>query len=251
MKIALFSDVHGNLTALEAVLDAVKKETPDAIVFAGDICLAGPRPAACRALLESECDAMIAGNTDAWTAGTEPAPDRVKNACNWAAADLGSDGVSFLSALPLSWTHRPTDRDEDALLVVHANPRDLREIIFPPPERQRELYGEVRQTDEAVVPLLDGIDPRLIVHGHLHIPGRRRVGEHELVNISSVHMPGDDDAAAKFAIATWERNAWTVTHHRVSWDVRREIDAFRASSMPGREEAVAAMEEHGYLPQRV
>jgi Icc-related predicted phosphoesterase len=47
MRVAIFSDVHGNLTALEAVLNDIKQQSPDLTMFAGDLCVDGARPVAC------------------------------------------------------------------------------------------------------------------------------------------------------------------------------------------------------------
>ena len=65
MRVAIFSDVHGNLSALEIVLADIERQAPDLIVFAGDLCLFGPRPAEClRLVLERQLPSVI-GNTDA------------------------------------------------------------------------------------------------------------------------------------------------------------------------------------------
>jgi predicted phosphodiesterase len=72
MRLAVFSDVHGNLTALEAVLaDISALEGIEAIVFAGDLCVAGPRPDACVERVRSHEPAIAAiyGNTDVWVSG--------------------------------------------------------------------------------------------------------------------------------------------------------------------------------------
>jgi predicted phosphodiesterase len=64
MRVAIFSDVHGNLTALEAVLADIKQQAPDLIFFAGDLCLSGARPSACLQRLRQENISPIYGNTD-------------------------------------------------------------------------------------------------------------------------------------------------------------------------------------------
>ncbi len=76
MRIAVFSDVHGNLTALRAVLDDINRQPSfDAIVFAGDLCLFGPRPQACVELLRGQKIQSIVGNTDEWVRKPPPITD--------------------------------------------------------------------------------------------------------------------------------------------------------------------------------
>ena len=64
MRVAVFSDVHGNLTALEAVLADIAAQAVDQIYFAGDLCLIGPRPAACLERVRSANIAAVYGNTN-------------------------------------------------------------------------------------------------------------------------------------------------------------------------------------------
>jgi predicted phosphodiesterase len=71
MRIAVFSDVHGNLTALEAVLADIDRQAVDATVFAGDLCLVGPRPAECLRLAREQGITSIYGNTDDWVLGRQ------------------------------------------------------------------------------------------------------------------------------------------------------------------------------------
>lgn len=253
MRIALFSDVHGNLTALEAVLADIDRQAPDLVAFAGDLCLFGPRPAECLRLVRGARLPSVIGNTDGWTAGLGHPPEKHRAALQWTAARLSSDELDWLGRLPFAWRVSPdglaTGQD---LLVVHANPRDVNAIIFPSLAEQMSRWGKVRQSDEDLAALMGDAGAAVIAYGHLHIPGTRQLGSTTLVNVSSVSMPGDDDGRAKFALLEWRGGRWEVAHCRVEYDVSAEAAAFRANQPPGWEQAIAGIEAEGYYyPQRI
>jgi predicted phosphodiesterase len=246
MRIAIFSDVHGNLSGLEAVLADIERHRPDLIVVAGDLCMLGPRPVECVQLIRQRRLPTVVGNTDAWILDKGLRPDHLAEPLAWAYEQLSGDDRGWLGRLPFSLRVSPTARAADDLLIVHANPFDVNDILYPPEEMQRALYGEVRQSDETLVSLLDGVEAAVLAFGHLHVPNVRPLGWITLVNVSSINMPGDGDGRAKYALFDWERGQWTVAHHRVAFDVGAEIDAFRANRPPRWEKIVAALDETGY-----
>jgi predicted phosphodiesterase len=266
MRIALFSDVHGNLSALEAVRQDIDKRTDlDRVIFAGDLCLFGPRPEACLLQLRDMAIPAIAGNTDEWIRQPPPLPDDMPEAqrparqtlqelCRWTEGQLSDESLAWLDDLRDSFQIRltPTSDPDHDLLIVHANPHNLLDIIFPSLERQMALYGKVRQTDEDLAPMLQSVPTNTIAFGHLHIPGVRLWGEKKLINVSSVSLPGDGDKRAKYAILSWQATAgWHVEHVYVAFDVQGEIGAFRRAKPPGWPERVAQLETLGYIPQVV
>lgn len=251
MRIAIFSDVHGNLSGLEAVLDDIEQQKPDQIVFAGDLCFLGARPAACLRLVRQRRIPSVAGNTDIWlVAGGEP--ERLRPVFEWGVAQLTPDDLGWLGGLPFALRVSPTARAADDLLIVHANPRNVNDIIFPSEADQITRWGMVRQPDAELEPLLGGVEVAVIAYGHLHIPGIRQWGALTLVNVSSVTMPGDEDGRAKYAVLEWANGRWKMAHHRVAYDTAGEAEAFRQNRPPGWEAAVASLEEAGYYyPQKI
>ncbi|MBP6016809.1 MAG: metallophosphoesterase family protein [Candidatus Promineofilum sp.] len=252
MRVAIFSDVHGNLSALEIVLADIERQAPDLIVFAGDLCLFGPRPAEClRLVLERQLPSVI-GNTDAWLADTSKPPERHPEAVEWTRGQLSAAELARLGRMPFALRLSPTASASDDLLIVHANPRDWNEIVFPSEAEQIERWGKVRQSDAELEPLFGGLEAAVVAYGHLHIPGLRPWRELTLVNVSSVNMPGDGDARAKYALLEWRDGRWTAQHIRLSYDTMAESAAFRESRPPRWEEAVAALEKDGYYyPQQI
>jgi predicted phosphodiesterase len=234
MRIAIFSDVHGNLTALEAVLQDIKRESLDLLVFAGDSCVFGSRPKECVQILRDERIACVPGNTDAWISNKPLLSDDIEaeerarresavTAAEWSWAKLDEPGRAWLRTLPFYRRFSPTVHPQDDLLVVHANPKDLEQPIHPPEKLQEELYGEVKQPDEALNPLLSDVAAGVVAFGHIHVPNIRRWRGLTLANISSVSLPMDGDTRAKYGLLTWD-NGWTIDLRRVPYDVDQEVE---------------------------
>jgi predicted phosphodiesterase len=251
MRVAVFSDVHGNLTALEAVLDDIAQQKVDEIVFAGDLCLAGPRPAACLNRVREMAIPCIYGNTDHWLLGHQQGPERVQALCDWTLAQLNEAERDWLSSLPLSHRISPTSFRSEDVLVVHANPKDAYWLIFPSEEEQIRRYGRLRQPDSDLDDWLAGTEAAILAYGHLHIPNLRQWHNLVLANISSVSMPGDDDARAKYGILEWADGRWHIQHRRLEYNSQAEIAALQEMKPPGWEGFVATVEEKGFFPQSV
>jgi hypothetical protein len=167
---------------------------------------------------------------------------------------LDLDSLTWLNQLGQTFQVNisPSSDPQDDLLIVHANPKDLSRIIFPPPQQQMTLYGHVRQTDHELEPLLEDTKAKTIAFGHLHIPSIRRWRDRTLVNISSLNLPGDGDARAKYAVLTWRENeGWSVEHHHVGYPVNDEILAFRHNRPPSWKAMADHLETDGLIPQKV
>lgn len=251
MRIAIFSDVHGNLSAMEAVLADIDRQSPDLTLFAGDLCFLGARPAECLQRVRERHIPSVAGNTDVWLV-VRGEPERLRPVFKWGVAQLPPDDLAWLGRLPFSLRVSPTAKAADDLLVVHANPRDLNEIIFPAEADQIAIWRQVRQPDAELEPMLGGVEAAVIAYGHLHIPGIRPWGDLRLVNVASVNMPGDGDPRAKYALLDWRNGRWEVSHNRVGYDTAAEVDAFRNNRPPNWEQAVASLKSEGYYyPQQI
>jgi protein phosphatase len=227
MRIALFSDVHGNVTALSAVLAALERHRPlQMIVAAGDHVLAGPRPAETwDALMAAGC-LCILGNEDArlWDASLEPTqPDSpwsplVAVQAPWTAAALGPARLAALRALPRSLRLVPAPGED--LLVVHANIHSLTGWALradTPDDDLARLYG--------------GADARVVCCGHFHTACVREWGGTTLVNVASVSLATDGLRAAGYTILDWD-GAWQIAQYRVPYDADAEATAMAASSLP-------------------
>ncbi len=232
MRLAIMSDVHGNLTALEAVLADIAGQGPfDALGVAGDLCEWGPRPReALTRVRELGCP-VVQGNTDRNVITTDEAQLRAigKSAHSieglaWTRAQLGAAGAEYLAALPFAHTYPgPRGRGDLDALMVHANPRDMDTRLDPdaPPDD--------------VETLLAGATAAVVAFGHLHTPYVRRVAGRLLVDVSSVGYPRDGDRRAAYAILECDDGGdtgWRATIRRVPYDLAATAAAFRASGMP-------------------
>lgn len=240
MKVAIFSDVHGNLTAFEAVLADIKRQEPDLVFFAGDLCLLGARPKECLRLLEEEGIAAIYGNTDLWLNerpnfpegdSTEEQKQRQTfyDLLDWTADQLGEMGLASLSTLPFHRRVSPSPNPSDDLLIVHANPLDVDQPIFPNEAVQQSIYNEIKQPDDdpKLSHLLADLETGVLAFGHIHIPNVRqwngRSNKITLANISSVSLPLDGDYRAKYGLLTWTADdGWTVDQQYVDYNIDQE-----------------------------
>ena len=197
--LALIYDVHGNLPALEAVLDDAGVQGADAYLIGGDVALFGPWPEETVARLRELTPATwIRGNGERWTADPGAAPEPVRGAPHATAAALGAALVAELNALPVSAALGHGTR------AWHASPvSDVRSFLPAPGEDEAEL--------------LEGVSDARLVFGHTHLPFARTsdAGGVELVNPGSVGMPLDGDHRAAYALL---RDDGTIEHRRVGYD---------------------------------
>jgi diadenosine tetraphosphatase ApaH/serine/threonine PP2A family protein phosphatase len=204
---ALLYDIHGNLPALEAVLEDVAGQGEQRFLLGGDYALFGAWPRETVVLLR-ELDAIwLRGNGERWTAEPAEAPEAVRAAAERCGEMLGDDLVNDLSALPESYTEGDT-------MFCHGSPRsDVRSFMPEPAEDEEEL--------------LEGVLASRLVFGHTHLPFVRSArGGIELLNPGSVGMPFDGDPRA-----AWARlhDDGTVEHRRVPYDRAASADAVRAA----------------------
>ena len=249
MRIAIFSDVHGNLTALEAVMADIKQQAPDMVAFAGDASLFGARPKECLDLIRDQGMVCVHGNTDLMLAGQALLSDDIKAEMNerqrtvenlkeWTAVQLTAHDRNWLEGLPFLRRISPTTNLHHDLLIVHANPQDVDQPIYPPADQQQEMWGEVRQPDADLLPLLQETVAGVMAFGHYHVPSIRPWRQMLLANISSVSLPLDGDARAKYGLLQWaaqgpNKDSWSVEHRYVEYDVEKERQILADRQPPG------------------
>jgi predicted phosphodiesterase len=181
---ALIYDVHGNLPALEAVLDDARGAGADAFLLGGDYALFGPWPAETVEALQALPEATwIRGNVDRWSADPGDAPDDplVREAIDACRAALDLDAVNELAALPEQLVL-------DETRYCHGSPvSDVRSFMPSASDEDDELIGDS--------------DERRVVFGHTHLQFVRATEAGvELVNPGSVGMPFDGDPRAGYAV---------------------------------------------------
>lgn len=209
LRVAVVTDVHGNLQALRAVLDDIQRRGPfDRLIAGGDYCLNGPDPAEAFDLVREHADALLKGNTDrdiVESGSSDPDLGEKKRASiEWSREQLGDERIAALDALAFEERVEPPG---GALQVVHANPWDLDQHIFPDMP-----VNDVRA-------LVSDLDADVLVFGHLHIPYRRRVGDLRLFDVAACGLPRDGDRRAAWGSFAWSPEAgWRGTIHRTEYD---------------------------------
>lgn len=234
MRILLFSDIHGNAAALEAMLaDSVRHGPYDLTLCLGDLVWAGPRPAEVLARLRELCHddpsgqagpaVCIYGNCDRILLDENarpPAKDgqRVARHREWMLSHLSEGDLAFLRRLPFD--HRVTPLPGHELLAVHANPANVDDPIRP------EL------SENELAALLGPAEFQTLAFGHVHIPSVRLWRGRLLVNVASVGLSMDGDPRAAYSVLTWAGGGWQVAQYRVEYDVQRVARDMRRGGLP-------------------
>jgi putative phosphoesterase len=242
MRLAIFSDIHGNRRAFDACLDDLQAQGgADTIVGAGDYCMDGPRPAEVIERLREIGAVCIRGNTDRyiWDCETFPGEDpEMGGQLAWQREQLGEELVAWLGALPFALRF---GRGDDGVLVVHANPKTDDVHVWPD------------ASDEFLERVLHGVGERTIAFGHLHLPYARVWRDKLLVNVASAGLPKDGDPRAGYAILTERSGGWEVKHRRVPFDVDKVAKEIQKSGMPDAKKRISVLRRHRYktLAERI
>jgi predicted phosphodiesterase len=224
MRLAAFSDTHGNLRGLEAVLADIERHGPfDGMLMAGDLASGGPRPAETLARIQTLRCPVVLGNTDYYLFADDQALDEAslkpseRQMVAWAADRIGPAGLAYLRSLPRS-LH--IDGPAGGVRLVHANPDDLEGHLSP-------------DEDQAtIMQRLGGVREPVLVFGHLHIAYQRQLPNLLLVDVASAGFPRDGDRRAAWAEVYCQSEVWQATLHRVAYDVEAVAAELLASDMP-------------------
>jgi predicted phosphodiesterase len=230
MRIAAIYDIHGNLPALEAVLEEIRHAGVDQVVVGGDV-VPGPMPRETLArLLDLDLPThFIHGNGELaifaqmtgtrtgsiryWgtTSGVRP-PESIIEIYRWTAAQLQPDLESVLAHWP-----KTLQLEIDGLgqvLFCHGTPRSETEVF-------------TRLTpEERLLPIFEGLDARVLVCGHTHMQFDRMIGRSRVVNAGSVGMPSGEPGAYWLLIGP------DVQLRHTPYDLTRAAERIRATTYP-------------------
>jgi putative phosphoesterase len=236
MRIAIISDIHGNQVALEAVLqDLERQPAVDQLVVAGDLCLNGPCPRQVLEMVRGLHCPVLQGNVDEEVVTQAPDKgEKKRNTAAWTREQIGKAGIDYLASLPHS--HRIANSHGNDLLIVHANPLNLEDAIFP------------NASDSELERLLGGLDDDIgaLVFGHLHISYTRRWRQLFLVDVGSCGLPRDEDHRASYGIISWQVNGWVAEIRRVAYDVQAVVKQIKTCGMPNVEKRIKTLLEARY-----
>ncbi len=221
MKIAVLSDVHGNLPALEAVLEDIERRRPDLVVVNGDLLNRGPLSPEVLALLRRAQPAaeLIRGNHENYLLAC--AEGRIENGiaeidrlAEWSVAQLG-DEVATLKG----W-HTDLELADleggSSLHITHGSLLGDRSGIYPDSDEETlaERVGDRRE---------------LFIASHTHKAFSRRFRSTLVVNTGSVGQPFDGDPRAAYGFFTFINGRWSAESVRLEYDRERALRDFHDS----------------------
>ncbi len=238
MRIALISDIHGNLVALDATLRDIGAQEVDQVICLGDLSFSGPQPHDCIARIREHGIPTVQGNCDDISvrlrrSAPEPEPDSTRRGAwvieidHWSAQALTDDDVAYLSALPM--TLSVPLGDGAMLLCAHGSPQSFnhRLMLDTPEDTLATMVGPITSIALAV--------------GHTHYPMRRELEALTIVNPGSVGLPMATAANGahynpaeygEYGILSWEDGALDWELRRVALDANAVRAAAYASGMP-------------------
>ncbi|WP_142860718.1 metallophosphoesterase family protein [Salinigranum halophilum] len=214
MRIGLLSDIHGNLPALEAVLEDM--DAVDTIICVGDIVGYNPWPAECVDRVQDVCSLVVQGNHDRTVETPEryAANEMARAGLEYARGELTAKQRQWLADLP---PRTVFTNNTYQLAHSHPDPHKLDRYVRP------AEFPKMR-------PYLD--DHEGIVIGHTHIQHKAVIDDRLIVNPGSVGQPRDGNSDAAYAILdTGERN---VEMRRVEYDINRVISRVEEVGLPKR-----------------
>lgn len=203
MRVAVITDIHGNLGALEAVLAHVTRQGVDNVVVAGDTVNILPQSKACWDLVQSLGLPVLRGNHELYlcTYGTPEADpawaeERFKGLA-WVRGQFSADDLRAMRQLPLTY-------ELPDLLVTHASPRSVFDSVGEdtPVETLREMFAA---------------SPALIVRGHNHSWLERRWDGRTLLTVASCGLPLKGRLEAQYALLT-KKERWRYEKQFVPYD---------------------------------
>lgn len=246
MKIALFSDIHANIPALEAVLEDMEKRRPDAIYCLGDLVGYAPWPNEVIAEIRRRGIPTIAGNYDqgiglnsddcgcAYKSDKEKAMGAIS--ISYTNEIVEDDARQYLRTLPAHLTVKfDFGSEKFNLLLVHGSPRKINEYLFE--DRPDASFLRIMQQAEADI----------MAFGHTHKPFYKELADESegakryrhAINIGSVGKPKDGDPRASYVLLELDENtrinksgSVKVEFSRVKYDVEKAAKAVEDSPLP-------------------
>jgi len=227
MRMACLFDIHGNITALEAVIEDLRQVSPDIILHGGDLADMGSSPVAVVDEIRSLNWPGVMGNTDQMLvspetlesfARTSKAPasmwNKIGEIADHTRSAVGDERLAWMRNLPLISVI-------ENIIIVHASPNDCWRAPGPQAAEEEllQIYGE--------------LSAEIVVFGHIHQPFIRHLNgvPGTLVNAGSVGLPYDGDIRASYLIV--EEGKPSIK--RVPYDTEREIKLLSKSGSPGAE----------------
>jgi putative phosphoesterase len=225
MSVAVLSDIHGNICALNAVLSDIKSLNISDIVFLGDLVISGPSPWEVfqelrslnpRCWVKGNTDDWFAEITDEWSPTTKQEEKIYKNYI-FARNHLDRESIDFLLKLPENCSFEAAGV---TILAVHGSPRSISEGI-----------GKNNRHDELIA-IFSNIEESVIVSGHSHVPFIGKVVNKVIFNVGSIGMPLDGDNRASYGIIKIKKQTPKCSIRRVTYPISKTLKVAQNREFP-------------------
>lgn len=257
-KIAIISDVHGNITALKAVIDDIENRNISKIYCLGDSVLKSCNSDLVIDLLREKCEVILKGNCDEAISR----PDIPKGRF-WTRDLIGDERASFIYNLPISYEFYMSGH---LIRLFHSSPFGLDYVFNPMFSNKNTIYSATeihdgmelfKNTDFIGKSNLDPI-PDIIGYGHIHTPNIVRIRNKTIFNPGSVGMPIEmlndnfNDSTNKFStLASYivlegsldskELSSISFNLVRLPYNIQEEIKLLENSSLPSKNKLIAEL----------
>ena len=227
MRLAIISDIHGNIHALEQVLVDIHQQAPDRLICLGDLVGYGVFPNEVIDTIRDREIPTIMGNyddgvgydrDDCGCVYQDAEADRLgKLSLHWSREHVREDNKAYLRALPEQM--RETI-GEQRVLFVHGSPRRMNEYLYE--DRPDATFERIAADADANV----------ILFGHTHLPYTKEIARTLFVNTGSVGKPKDGNPQAGYVLIDFVQASPVVEFRRLDYDVNAAVEAIRSSRMP-------------------
>ena len=221
----MLSDIHGNLTAFEAVLVDIRQCSPDLVLHGGDLADAGSSPIEIVDRLRDLGWQGVMGNTDEMLVEPNSLEDFASQSSAppslWAAVrQIASATRDMLGEKRLAWLRElPRVKTQEGFALLHATP----ESCWRAPAAEA--------TDGELETIYSSLGRPVVVFGHTHLPSIRNIAGYPrlLINTGSVGLPYDGDPRASYLILDED----TPSIRRVEYNLEKELKALASCGLPG------------------
>ena len=218
--IAVFSDVHGNSLALEAVLRDIRQFAPDAVLNLGDQIWGQVDPLGAYDLQAGLGAIEVRGNNDEKPLEVEHLSPFEQGYASWLSKRVPREALERLNTLPTNASVL-----DGRILAAHGTPASPWDLLMWQVAEGRL----VPRADDSVSAKLGNVDEgvELVVVGHTHMERTVRIGGRLLVNVGPVAWQRDGDPRARWTLLRHEGNGWTAEQRRVEYDWQAAAAAVR------------------------
>ncbi|MHC0036239.1 metallophosphoesterase family protein [Pseudoneobacillus sp. C159] len=227
-SVAIISDIHGNLTALEAVLENIKARGITTIFCLGDLVGKGPNSAKCLDRIRETCDVVVLGN---WDEGIQKLTDN--EVMKWHQEQLGEERLNYLATLPFHFDFYMSGK---YIRLYHASAKSIHHRVVPMIHPKGEKLAMFENT-EWITPLAKDLQPDIVGFGDIHAALIEPIDDQKtLFNVGSVGNPLDIPQAT-YAILHGQYGAtefgpFSIEISRVPYDIEKEIQIATEMGMP-------------------